>query len=320
MSPRKANGPEFGIDVPAGPRGPCLLQPAEDGQHLEPFPFAQSIGPGRVVGDGVTDDVTLRLAQPGRGASNLVDRRVVQRRNVRMMRAGASFNPRPKRLFGLLQTFHDAYLTQFTRLDNQLVESRDFYLTLFDWHFKNGDAVHGLFDFNPIYERLFTPFTISPGVVLQPGEYRFTRWKHVANTASRRMFQLNLNVSYGDYWSGKAEQYQVTFTYKLPPRSIAQVSTNQTHARLPEGNFIARIFSSTINYSATPFVSFSSLLQYDNLSRNLGWQSRVRWTVQPGNDLFLIFNQGWTQDPIERDRFTSADSRVSAKFQYTTRF
>lgn len=244
----------------------------------------------------------------------------VQRRNVRMMRAGASFNPRPKRLFGLLQTFHDAYFTQFTRLDNQLVESRDFYLTLFDWHFKNGDAVHGLFDFNPIYERLFTPFTISPGVVLQPGEYRFTRWKHVANTASRRMFQVNLNVSYGDYWSGTAEQFQVSFTFKLPPRFIAQVSTNQTHARLPEGNFVARIFSSNVNYSATPFLSFSSLLQYDNLSRNLGWQSRVRWTVQPGNDLFLIFNQGWIQDSIDRDRFTSADSRVSAKFQYTMRF
>ncbi|MGE3178298.1 MAG: DUF5916 domain-containing protein, partial [Vicinamibacterales bacterium] len=238
----------------------------------------------------------------------------VQRRNVRMMRAGVSFNPRPRDFLGILQTFHDAYLTQFTRLDNGLVESRDFYLTLVDWHFRNGDAVHGFFDFNPTYERLFAPFEISPGVILPVGEYRFTRWKHVMNTASRRRLQLNLNVSHGEYWSGRGETYQTTFTLKLPPRFNLQLSTNQTHARLPQGNFIARIFSSTINYSHTPFVAFSNLIQFDNLSRNLGWQSRLRWTTRPGNDLFLVFNQGWIQDADEPSRFTATDSRVSAKF------
>ena len=74
------------------------------------------------------------------------------------------------------------------------------------------------------------------------------------------------------------------------------VSTNQTFARLPEGNFIARIFTSNIGYTASPRLSFSNLIQYDNRSRNLGWQSRVRWTLQPGNDFFLAFNQGWIQE------------------------
>jgi hypothetical protein len=46
----------------------------------------------------------------------------------------------------------------------------------------------------------------------------------------------------------------------------------------------------------------------------------VRWTLQPGNDLFLVFHQGWLQDPEEESRFSVQDSKVSAKFQYTTRF
>jgi hypothetical protein len=41
------------------------------------------------------------------------------------------------------------------------------------------------------------------------------------------------------------------------------------------------------SYSASPRLSFFNVLQYDNRSRDLGWQSRVRWTLQPGNDLYV---------------------------------
>jgi hypothetical protein len=97
-------------------------------------------------------------------------------------------------------------------------------------------------------------------------------------------------------------------------------STNQTFARLPEGNFIARIFTSSVSYAASPSLSLSNLVQYDNRSRNLGWQSRVRWTLQPGNDLFFAFNQGWIQEAGDNLRFRTEDSKVSAKFQYSFRF
>ena len=72
--------------------------------------------------------------------------------------------------------------------------------------------------------------------------------------------------------------------------------------------------------AASPSLSFSNLIQYDNRSRNLGWQSRVRWTLQPGNDLFFAFNQGWIQEEGGNLRFRTQDSKVSAKFQYSFRF
>ena len=116
--------------------------------------------------------------------------------------------------------------------------------------------------------------------------------------------------------------FTASLSFKLPPRFIASVSTNQTFARLPEGNFITRIFTSNIGYTASPRLSFSNLIQYDNRSRNLGWQSRVRWTLKPGNDFFLSFNQGWIQEELENRRmqFRTQDSRVSTKFQYSHRF
>jgi hypothetical protein len=245
----------------------------------------------------------------------------VQRDNVRLLRVGASYNPRP-RFLNIQQIFHDFYYTQFTNLDNNLVESRDAYISLFDWHLRSGDSVHAILDFNPVYERLFEPFEISPGVFLPPGEYRFTRFRSNAASAARRRFTVSASVGTGSYWSGSAEQITASLGFKLPPRFIASVSTNQTFARLPEGNFITRIFTSNIGFTASPRLSFSNLIQYDNRSRNLGWQSRVRWTLQPGNDFFFSFNQGWIQDELENRRmqFRVQDSRVSTKFQYSHRF
>ncbi len=244
----------------------------------------------------------------------------VSRRNVRMLRIGGDYNPRPKDFLGLQQTFNGAYYTRFTRLDNGEVESWQFHFVVpIDWHFRSGDSVHNFFNPRINYERLFAPFEISPGVVLSPGEYRFTRFASFLSTAAKRTWQVNLQWVLGTYWSGHADEVITTFTYKVPPGLTMSLTTNQTFARLPEGTFVARIVSLRADYAASPFLSFSNLIQYDNRSRNLSWQSRIRWILQPGNDLFFVFSQGWIQDPAGGYRFDAEDSKISAKFQYTFR-
>ena len=244
----------------------------------------------------------------------------VQRSNVRMLRLGGSYNPRPMSFLGIQQMFHDVFYTRFTRLDNGEVESWDVYATLVDWHFNSGDSLHSLFDVNPTYERLFAPFEISPGVVLPAGEYRFTRWRFSFVSAQKRRLQGSIGSSFGNYWSGEAKSFNTGLSYKIPPYFSISFNTNQTFARLPQGNFIARIFTSQVNYSPSPFLSFSNIIQYDNRSRNFGLQSRVRWTVQPGNDLFFVFGQGWIQDPDRDYDLRRQDTKLATKFQYTVRF
>lgn len=244
----------------------------------------------------------------------------VQRDNVQMIRVAVSYNPRPKDFLNIQQMFHDVFYTRFKRLDNGQVESWDLYVTPWDWHFNSGDALHSGFDINLNYEQLFEPFEISPGVFLPPGEYRFNRYKQNFTSASKRRLSGSVSVTWGDFWSGRAEQITTSLTYKHPPWLTVSFSTNQTFAQLPEGKFIARILTANVNYAASPFLSLSNLIQYDNRSRNLGWQSRVRWTVTPGNDVFFVFKQGWIHEEMGNRRFTAQDSEISTKLQYTFRF
>ena len=244
----------------------------------------------------------------------------VQRSNVRMLRLGGSFNPRPNQSTGIQQMQHDVFYTRFTNLDNGLVETSNLYVTMFDWHLNSGDSVHSLFDVNITYERLFEPFEISKGVVLPAGEYRFTPWRIMAMTAQKRRLHGRVGFNFGNFWSGTAKVVETALTYNLPPRFSISLNTNQTFASLPQGNFIARIFSSQINYSVSPFLSFSNLIQFDNRSENLGLQSRVRWTIEPGNEVFFVFGQGWIQDIDRGYSFRRQDSKLATKVQYTFRF
>ncbi len=245
----------------------------------------------------------------------------VQRRGVRMLRLGASFNPRPADFLGIQQMFHDIFYTQFTNLGFGEVESWEFYVTPVDWHFLSGDNLHSLLDLNPAYERLFEPFEISPGVVLPAGRYRFTRVRTFANTANRRRLSGGVGFGWGSYWSGHAEDLMTSLTFRIPPTLSVSLNTNLTFAHLPEGDFTARIVTLNSSLSVSPTLSFFNLVQYDNRSRNLGWQSRLRWTLRPGSDLFVSFQQGWIQRDEPGSRvFRPRDSKGSVKLQYSVFF
>ncbi len=244
----------------------------------------------------------------------------VQRRNVRMYRVAGSYNPRPKDFLGIQQMFHDIYYTRFDRLDNGRMESSELYITPVDWHFNSGDAIHAIADYSRGFERLFEPFEISPGVVLPLGEYHTNRFRAVVSTARKRPLSGFFSASFGDFWSGSAERVSGSIAYKLPPRFTVMLRSEQTFAHLPEGDFITRIYTSTVNFSVSPRLTFSNLIQYDNRSDNLGWQSRMRWTLEPGSDVFLSFHQGWIKEDSGNLRFTAQDTRMSVKLQYSFRF
>ena len=60
-------------------------------------------------------------------------------------------------------------------------------------------------------------------------------------------------------------------------------------------------------------------MQYDSESRLLGAQSRFRWILRPGNDLFLVVNRGWEKRAVDGNYIPTFD-QGSAKLQYTFRF
>lgn len=242
----------------------------------------------------------------------------VPRTDVRKLSISAEFDPRPKDFLNVRQMFHEFFFTRFTNLTHNRVESWRLFTAPINYELNSGEHIE--FNYAPQFERLFQPFEIAEGVTLPAGDYRFTRWRFEINTASKRRWKFDNAWWFGSYWSGHANQFETSFQYKIAPHFQTSLTLEQTFARLKEGNFVARVFVFRADYSVSPLLTFFNLLQFDNESRNLGWQSRVRWILRPGNDVFLVFSQGWLQDEAHGLSFHPIETKVAGKVQYTFRF
>jgi hypothetical protein len=244
----------------------------------------------------------------------------VQRSDISRLNTTSNFGIRPRNLVGLRRIFFQFMVNRFVRLDHGQVESWRIFTAPVHLTWNSGDRFE--INANPQFERLFAPFEISRGVILPPGDYRFIRYRIEFFTSPNRPYKIETTWWLGTYWSGHADQLTGQFQYKWAPHLDTIFRYDQTFARLQEGNFAARIFSLRANYSFSPLLTLSNLAQYDNDSKNLGWQSRIRWILQPGREIFLVFNQGWIRERDSSDsiHFRAADRGFAAKAQYTFRF
>jgi hypothetical protein len=238
----------------------------------------------------------------------------VPRRGIRKTNGGVEFRPRPERL-GIRQFAFEVRPLLVTNLDN-VIESWGVETTPLGIEFESGDQVR--FNLTPEFERLEEPFEISPGITIPIGSYRWTRYGGEIETATKRFWVIALNFGEGSFYSGTRSQIDLGLTLK-PNRHLAfQLRSERNEVSLREGDFYTQLVSLRADYNFSPNVSWQNLVQYDNESRILGFQSRFRWILQPGNDLFLVINRGWFRT-FDRD-FQSSYDKGTVKLAYTFRF
>ena len=161
----------------------------------------------------------------------------------------------------------------------------------------------------------------AAGVVIPPGSYDFTRWRLEAQTSEHRPLQFGTTTWFGTFFNGHLTQWQ-DYVNWTSPQGRVQLSANLENdfARLPEGNFATRLWflQSTIAWS--PNLVLSNFLQYNG--RGLGSNTRLRWTIRPGDDLFLVWNRGWQRVFTVPDEFTFAPQNelVAVKLRWSFRY
>ena len=96
------------------------------------------------------------------------------------------------------------------------------------------------------------------------------------------------------------------------------VEITRNSVSLREGSFPAQVVTVRANYNFSPDVSWANLVQYDNESRIMGVQSRFRWILRPGNDIFFVINRGWYRREFD-GRYLPNFDKGSLKLQYTFR-
>lgn len=238
----------------------------------------------------------------------------VPRAGIRKAVARLAFQPRPKRR-AIRQFFFEFEPEYITDLHNT-VENWRLFIAPFNARTESGE--HLEWNFVPEFERLDAPFEISPGVVVPPGSYQWHRFRAEANTATKRRWVVDFTYWWGGLYDGTRRQTGAGLTLKPNAHVSMAVRIDRNDIALREGSFYTEVVTARLDYSFTPDVSWQNLQQYDNASRLLAFQSRFRWILKPGNDLFVVVNRGWTR--TFDGNFESTFDRASSKLQYTFRF
>jgi hypothetical protein len=238
----------------------------------------------------------------------------VPRRGMRKASGGVEFRPRPER-WHIRQLGFELDGEVIADLNN-IVENWSVSLTPVNVEMESGDQIQ--FSLRPEFERLPEPFEIGEGIVLPPGSYRWHRYEIEAQTASKRVWVLQSNFSWGSFYDGTRRQIAMGITLKPSTHFVFGLESERNHIDLKQGRFYTQLFSVQGNFNLSPNLSLANLVQYDNESRIFGFQSRFRWILKPGNDLFLVLNRGWYR--TFDHNYISTFDRGTVKLAYTFRF
>jgi len=229
------------------------------------------------------------------------------------------YNPRPRR--GWLdqvvrQFFFQASGDFYWKLDGSLETSR---LTFTPLSFKteSGEKFTG----SVVVNRDVLPydFEVSPGTILPAGQYDFTNARLSFNTAPHRPVSLNLNYTVGQFYSGHYGDFSAGLTYHWRGNIDTSFNTEIVRGTLPEGKIDENVYQFKLDFYFSPDLGFMNYLQYDSVSRLLGWSARFRWEVKPGNFIYLIYNSNWEKSWDPNSRFYAAGDRGVFKITLSIR-
>ena len=225
------------------------------------------------------------------------------------------FSPRPITHRYIRRFAWEAQTEVLTDMQNDLLLRR-FNLNVLQVRMHAGDEVQ--VQITPQRERLETPFQIYQGIVLPVGsEYTFTRHRVVATTASQRVLAVRTDYENGGFYSGRRRGFIVNLTARPRPGVLASFESEWNRLKLAEGAFSTRVFRTVVNAQFSPWISIGNNLQYDNVTKVLGWQARFRWILRPGNDFYIVYAHNWFEStPGTR---STLDQKGVTKFVYTHR-
>ena len=238
----------------------------------------------------------------------------VRRADFRRNFARARFSPRTTGNALVRKWTYESSLDYVTDNDNRL-ESRN--LTgSFATEFHNSDTAS--VDYSRLYEFIPAPFTISRGVRIPIGGYRFDN-VHVAYSAgSQRRAAGTISVDAGSFYNGDKTtaafrgRIEVTRQLGLEPN----ISLNWID--LPQGSFTNTVVGGRTIFTMTPRMFVAALVQYSSSNTSLSTNLRFRWEYQPGSEVFVVYTEGRSTLPVGHTDFENRGFVV--KFNRLFRF
>ncbi len=237
----------------------------------------------------------------------------VPRRGIQKWTGGVNYRLRPGWSW-LRWMLYELQSSLILDLDGQWESYRVFTAPV-NWLFESGDR----FEFNimPEGDRPQEPFHIS-GVVIDTGTYNWTRYRLEFQAAAKRKVGGQVSWWFGEFYDGTLHQIQVRVAVRPSAVATLELGGEVNEGSLPSGDFTQELVSMRLRINFSPDLQVNSFVQYDNESRLMGTNTRLRWTFRPQGDLFFVYNHNIANRPGNWD-WDLESNQLLVKVQYAFR-
>ncbi len=162
-------------------------------------------------------------------------------------------------------------------------------------------------------------FEVARGVILPAGSYDFTNCRFEFSTATYRPAAFDASCNFGEFYSGSYGDLNIGLTLKYKGYASLALDANLVQGRLPQGHFSENVYQVKADIFLSPDLGFMNYIQYDDISRQLGWSARLRWQISPGNVIFVVYNKNWERRWEPTSRFLPSEERGVLKISLSAR-
>ena len=136
--------------------------------------------------------------------------------------------------------------------------------------------------------------------------------------ASFRKISGSVGYEGGGFWTGKISSYDFRITFRPVPGINLGAEYSYTKMTAEGKGFDTNLFRVDLGFDFTPDLSLSTNVQFDDVSNLLGTNTRFRWIITPGTDVFLVYNHNWINDRL--NPMSTLQKGLALKAVYTHRF
>ncbi len=241
------------------------------------------------------------------------------RPGVQMFNLGIEYMPRPEKgLIGrLVRQFFFEFRPSFAWDLRGVLETRRIFTAPLNLRTESGEHIE--FNIIPNYDVLPYDFEVSDGVLLPKGPYTFTDYRFQVESASHRPWIAELTWKFGEFYSGHYDDVEAGIQLKLKGYVTLGVDANFVRGRLPEGNFKENVYALKADFFLTPRLGLLNYIQYDDVSNELGINTRFRWEISPGNLVYFVYAKNWERRWDPASRFFPLEERGVFKISLSIR-
>ena len=209
----------------------------------------------------------------------------IQRRDVRRFRGGGSYTPWPDK-FGIREIQIGPEIDLVLTQDNELETQEITFDTEFE--FKTGDDIG--FQVKNTIENLDVGFNLQ-GKEIPEGDYNFTSFQVSARTSSSRMIAGQLQVEFGNFYSGMRRGFLIDATARPTAKLSIEPFIEFNRITLLGEEFDANAFGGRINYSFSTTLFAKLFSQWSTDTDVLSANFLINYIYRPGSDFYLVLNQ-----------------------------